>query len=253
MNLGLSLAYLFFLGSLLGWGLELVFRKFFSSANPEHKWINPGFCMGPYVPLYGVGLCLLYLISSGAESLGVHENAWGRVGLFVCMMLVLTAIEYIAGLFCLRVMKVRLWDYSKQPGNFQGLICPFFSLVWGAAGSLYFYVIHPYTLNALGWLQTHLAFSFAVGYFFGVFSIDVVYSMQLVARIKQYAEENEVVVRYEALKAHIQSFVNRNAQENHIRSPRLRFFFPFRSPRSLNEHLREAIETLEERRRKHMK
>ena len=39
------LAYLFFLGSTYGWVLELFFRRFFSKANPEHKWINPGFCV----------------------------------------------------------------------------------------------------------------------------------------------------------------------------------------------------------------
>ena len=61
MSMFLTLAYLFFIGAVLGWCLELVFRKFFSSANPEHKWINPGFCVGPYVPLYGFGLCILYL------------------------------------------------------------------------------------------------------------------------------------------------------------------------------------------------
>lgn len=56
MNLFLTLAYLFFIGSVLGWVLELFYRRFISGANPERKWINPGFCVGPYVPLYGFGL-----------------------------------------------------------------------------------------------------------------------------------------------------------------------------------------------------
>ena len=43
MNVFLGLAFLFFIGSVLGWFLELIFRRFFSSANPERKWINPGF------------------------------------------------------------------------------------------------------------------------------------------------------------------------------------------------------------------
>ena len=60
----LTLSFLFFMGSVAGWVLELFFRRFFSSANPERKWINPGFCTGPYVPLYGLGLCALYLIVS---------------------------------------------------------------------------------------------------------------------------------------------------------------------------------------------
>ena len=51
MNLALTLADLFFIGSTLGWVLELFYRHRFSAANPEHKWINPGFCVGPYVPL----------------------------------------------------------------------------------------------------------------------------------------------------------------------------------------------------------
>ena len=51
MNLFLTLAYLFFIGSTLGWVAELLYRRFLSGANPERKWINPGFCVGPYVPL----------------------------------------------------------------------------------------------------------------------------------------------------------------------------------------------------------
>ena len=64
MSVFLKLAYLFFIGSVCGWCLEVLFRRFFSRANPERKWINPGFCTGPYLPLYGFGLCLLYLIAS---------------------------------------------------------------------------------------------------------------------------------------------------------------------------------------------
>lgn len=48
MNFFLAMAFLFFVGSILGWGIELVFRRIV-----HHKWINPGFCIGPYVPIYG--------------------------------------------------------------------------------------------------------------------------------------------------------------------------------------------------------
>lgn len=53
MSLFLTIAFLFFIGSMAGWVIEVVFRRFFSSANPERKWINPGFLSGPYLPLYG--------------------------------------------------------------------------------------------------------------------------------------------------------------------------------------------------------
>ena len=41
MSIFLQLAFLFFVGSVSGWVLELLFRRFFSRANPERKWINP--------------------------------------------------------------------------------------------------------------------------------------------------------------------------------------------------------------------
>lgn len=63
MNLFLTIAFLFFIGSMAGWVIEVVFRRFFSSANPERKWINPGFLSGPYLPLYGFSLCVLFLLS----------------------------------------------------------------------------------------------------------------------------------------------------------------------------------------------
>ena len=238
MNLFLQLAYLFFLGSLFGWVLELVFRKFFSGANPEHKWINPGFCVGPYVPLYGTGLCVLYLLSMMGAATGLDGSPAGMAGLLLLMAVSMTVIEYIAGILLLKLMHLRLWDYSTQWGNVQGLICPLFSLFWGILGAAYYFFVNPYTLQALRWLQENLAFSFVIGYFFGVFTIDLVYSAQLVSKLKAFAEENDVVIRYENLKAHIRANQER-AQE------RIHFFMPFRSEHPLAEHLASARERME--------
>ena len=239
MNLFLKLAYLFFIGSVLGWVLELFYRRFISGANPERKWINPGFCVGPYVPLYGSGLCILYLLASFGDTHGT-DTAGGRALLIIGMALSMTAIEYIAGLMSLKIMHVRLWDYSNQWGNIQGLICPQFSLIWAAASAGYYFLVHPHILDALQWLSENLAFSFVIGYFFGVFTIDVVYSAHLVTRIRQFAKENEVDIKLEQLKAHI-----RRRQDE--RREKANFLFAFRSSHSLAEHLREAQEAWEER------
>ena len=160
MSMFLTLAYLFFIGSVLGWCLELVFRRFFSSANPERKWINPGFCVGPYVPLYGFGLCILYLLAHWGQVEGMDSSPLGRLLMFLCMAVSMTAIEYIAGILCLKLMKLRLWDYSKMWGNIQGLICPLFSTFWAILGAIYYFLVHPYILSALDWLANNLAFSF---------------------------------------------------------------------------------------------
>ena len=241
MNLFLTLAYLFFIGSVLGWVLDLFYRRFISGANPERKWINPGFCVGPYVPLYGFGLCILFVLAAIGDAHGVH-TVGDKLLLFLGMSVSMTAIEYIAGIMSLKIMHVRLWDYSNQWGNIQGLICPQFSLIWAAASASYYFLVHPHILDALQWLSENLAFSFVIGYFFGVFTIDVVYSAHLVTRIRQFAKENEVDIKIEQLKAHI-----RRRQDE--RREKANFLFAFRSSHSLAEHLREAQEAWEERRK----
>lgn len=73
MSLFLTLAFLFSIGAVFGWGLEVLYRRFLSPANPERRWIDPGFCTGPWLPLYGSGLRILYLF---AEHLQGAREAW---------------------------------------------------------------------------------------------------------------------------------------------------------------------------------
>lgn len=243
MSLFLTLAFLFFIGSVAGWVMELLFRRFYASENPEHKWINPGFCTGPYLPLYGCGLCLLYLIASLENFQFIAEPFWNKVILFLIMAICMTAIEYIAGILSLKLLKVRLWDYTNEKFNIQGIICPKFSLIWALLGALYYFLIHPHILGALAWLSDNLAFSFVIGLFFGVFIMDAAKSVQLVAKLKKYAEENDVVVRYEAIKAHIRSRYDETKQKYN-------FFRPFRSDVPLSEHLKKLRDSFETRSRR---
>ena len=240
MDLFLTLAFLFFIGSVSGWVIELLFRRFISSANPERKWINPGFCTGPYLPLYGVGLCILYLIACLEKYNFIESPFWNKVVLFFVMAVCMTVIEYIAGMMSLKITKVRLWDYTNEWANIQGIICPKFSLIWAILGALYYFLIHPHILEALKWLSNNLAFSFVIGLFFGVFSVDVAKSAQLVAKLKTYAEENNVVVRYEAIKAEIRKRYDRT-------NKKYNFFRPFRTELPLSEHLKEMKYGFEQR------
>ena len=238
MNLFLTLAFLFFIGSLSGWLLEVLFRRFLSKANPEKKWINPGFCTGPYLPLYGCGLCIMYLIASLEKLNFINDPFWEKIFLFAAMAICMTAIEYVAGVLSLKIIKVRLWDYSKEKGNIRGIICPKFSLIWSLLGALYYFLIHPHILGALNWLSNNLAFSFVIGLFFGVFVMDAASSVQLAAKLKKYAEENEVIVRYEEIKKHIRLRHENNKQKYD-------FFHPFRSDIPLSENLKELCDSFE--------
>ena len=243
MNNFIKLAFLFFIGSLCGWVIELLFRRFFSKNNPLHKWINPGFCTGPYLPIYGFGLCALYLLAHTEQSLGFENAAFNKIIIFLSMAIAMTAIEYIAGIIMLKTTKIRLWDYSNEWGNIQGIICPRFSVFWAALGAFYYFLIHPHILGAIDWLSHNLAFSFFIGLFFGVFIIDAVHSTRIIVKLKAFADENDVTLRYEVLKAKIHLIREEQKEKIH-------FFFPFRMEKPLSEYLKEHTDTLELYKRK---
>lgn len=176
----------------------------------------------------------------------VKNPFWNKALLFLAMAVFMTVIEYIAGILILKSSKVRLWDYRNEFGNIQGIICPKFSIIWACLGAIYYFLIHPYMLNALLWLSNNLAFSFVIGMFFGVFIIDVVNSTQLIVRLKAYAEENDVIIRYEMIKANIRKWHDDNEMKYH-------FFKPFKTDTPLAKHLKNMQETFEIRYSKHKK
>lgn len=233
MGIFLTLAYLFAIGAMIGWILELFFRRFFSDSNPERKWINPGFCVGPYIPLYGFGLCILYLLSSLEWYLPIDHSVLRKGVLVLSMTISLTLIEYLAGWICLKLFKVRLWDYSRVKGNIQGLICPMFSFFWGVLGLLYLLLIHTHILALLAWLSGRLTLCFALGMFYGVFAVDVVYSSNLISKIKKYAKENDIVVKWERLKNELKEKAERLGEKSS-------FLFPMKFHRLITD-LRDRV------------
>ena len=229
MNTFLVLTFLFYVGSTLGWCIELIFRRIV-----HKKWINPGFLTGPYLPLYGTGLIFLYAVCSIDYSF-IPAGIWRDLFVIVLITLLMTLIEYITGLIFIKGMKVKLWDYSDRWGNISGIICPLFSFFWAIIGALYYFVIHAAIANMVGWFNANIAYSFVVGMFFGIFLLDCIYSFKVVARIKKFAKENNIVVRYEMLKLSIAS----KAQELKRRA---HFVFAFRSADGFEDELKNYSE-----------
>ena len=105
MNILLILAFLFAVGSFLGWGLEVIFRRLVSK-----KWINPGYLVGPWLPIYGFSLCILYLLTLIEPYIHMDNPYIRKLLLFIAMAIAITIIEYAAGIIFIKGMKIKLWD-----------------------------------------------------------------------------------------------------------------------------------------------
>ena len=183
-------AFLFFTGSVLGWFIELFYRKFFERVqNPQRRWVNPGFLTGPWLPVYGFGALSLFAMSfvetfiSGLDKGGAAHYAL----MIVFMALIMTGIEFAAGIIFIKGMKIRLWDYSEEWGNLWGIICPKYALFWAALSAAYYFLLFPPFLDLVMWFIEHPWFSFVVGTLFGIFVVDCAFSLRLGTALRKKA------------------------------------------------------------------
>ena len=183
---------LFVIGSLLGWVIELFFRRFVS----QKKWMNPGFLTGPYLPIYGFGVVVLYAVSN--IPLGIPIQAWDIVVRVVIIGVGMTLIEFIAGLIFIKGFKIKLWDYSNRKGNIMGIICPSFSLIWLAVGSLYYFLLNPILVQGISWISENLIYTYFVGAVIGAMCVDFAYSIHLATKLKEFKELSDL--RFEDFK-----------------------------------------------------
>lgn len=220
----LNILALFLIGSMLGYVVEVLFRRFFS----VKKWVNPGFMKGPWLPMYGFGLvfmfflCMLYY--SVMPDNFVFYNPQGGLfsrmtvsgptvyDLLIILSLTLTMIllELIAGLIFVKGFKIRLWDYSNMKGNFQGIICPVFNLIWFGVAVIYYYGINPFVYSGFQSLfrflfgtegsLPHIGTIFILGLAYGVFLVDLVVSVNLFSKVEKFAKTSGIVQHYEKLR-----------------------------------------------------
>lgn len=236
MNFLVKMTFLFSSGSFFGWILELFYRKWFGAHNPDHKWINPGFLTGPCLPLYGFGLCGLYLMAR-IPLPEMQNQILQKILLFIAMSLVMTILEFIAGIIFIKGMHVKLWDYDNEWGNILGIICPKFSFYWAVLCGGYYFLIHPRIVGSLTWLENNMAFCLVIGFFYGILSVDIVYTFNIVSKMRAFAIEHNVILRYEAVKSDIRE----KAEES---KEKARFLLAFFTCHPLSEVLEKQVTKL---------
>ena len=191
---------LFVIGSLFGWVLELFFRRFVS----QKKWVNPGFLTGPYLPIYGFGVAVLYGVSN--IPLGINSPVVDTIIRILVIGVGMTLIEFIAGLIFIKGLKIKLWDYSNRKGNIMGIICPIFSLAWLVVGSLYYFLLNPILVQGISWISENLIYTYFVGAVIGAMLVDFAYSVHLATKLKEFKELQNL--RFEEFKKEFKRRVN---------------------------------------------
>ena len=130
----LFLLYLMY--AFLGWVVEVV-----NSYIQHKRFINRGFMIGPYCPIYGTGVLLIIFL--------LKDYTNNYLVLFILSMTVCMVVEYLTSLVMELLFNARWWDYSNRKFNINGRVCLETAIPFGLCGMLIMYVINPIFVKLL--------------------------------------------------------------------------------------------------------
>lgn len=127
---------LFLIYSFLGWCMEVC-----CSLIERKKFVNRGFLLGPYCPIYGCGAVLITLLLNGFVNRPVI--------LFLMAILVCGILEYLTSFFMEKLFHLRWWDYSQKKFNINGRVCLDTIIPFGILGMVIMYISNPFLLDKI--------------------------------------------------------------------------------------------------------
>lgn len=130
MELVIKYILLFFIYAFIGWCIEVVAKII-----DDRKFVNRGFLIGPILPIYGIGVLLILLVTKQSDNFII---------VFLKAIGVCSILEYFTSWIMEVFFKTRWWDYSRRKFNINGRICINTMLPFGILGLLVVYVLNPF-------------------------------------------------------------------------------------------------------------
>ena len=161
---------LFMIYSVAGWIMEVTCKSF-----EAKKFINRGFMIGPYCPIYGWGAIFITIL------LKRYISDW--VVLFFMSMITCGVLEYLTSYVMEKLFHARWWDYSRRKYNINGRICLETLVPFGLLGLTIMYITNPIILNGLHNIPDNILNVIAI-VLFVIFTIDGIVSLKVVSNVR---------------------------------------------------------------------
>lgn len=170
----------FYIYSFFGWIFESVYVSL-----RKKRWVNRGFLLGPFLPIYGGGAVMMLFVSEPFKSNLILTYFAGAVGA--------TLLELVTGMVMESIFKVRYWDYSDRKYNYKGYICLESALLWGFFTIAMNQAVHPALLRLLAAvpaLPLHVVF--------GIVSVFLVFD--IISSVKEALDLRDMLEKMESLR-----------------------------------------------------
>jgi uncharacterized membrane protein len=166
---------LFIIYSFCGWFVEVM-----QGIIRNKKFVNRGFLIGPYCPIYGCGaITMVLLLSKYLDDV---------VALFVMCIVLFSLLEYTTSYAMEKIFKARWWDYSRYKFNINGRICLETMVPFGLVGVFVMYIVNPFFVHVIESLPSILLTIFTI--LIGIlFVVDILVSINAVESVNKTAKK----------------------------------------------------------------
>lgn len=156
------------------------------------KFINRGFLIGPYCPIYGWGCILIILL--------LNKYTDDPLVLFIMAIVICSILEYFTSYFMEKLFKARWWDYSRRKFNINGRICLETMIPFGLLGCLIMYFVNPFFVSIYSKIPSNILIiiSFVLFTIFltdNIISYTIMFKMKI-PKIKISKDNTEEITEY---------------------------------------------------------
>lgn len=156
----------FYLYSILGYFLETIYSLI------SNNDFESGILYGPWTPIYGIGVIIIILLSKTIFK-SMHKNRFiETIVVFISVTIILTLLEYLAGITIEKIFNIVFWDYSNQKYNIGKYISLSMSMIWGIGSVLFIYLIKPISDKIINKIPNFIIYLISF-----IFIFDVVYTI----------------------------------------------------------------------------
>lgn len=153
--------------------------------------IRQGVIYGPFIPVYGAGALLFYLLVpkiTGATTENTKQIKNSKI--FFSTMILGGFTEYIFSYAQECIFGTVSWEYGNMPFNLNGRTELMYCLMWGVGGILFIKWLYPYTkrLDEIDYMNKNIQIATWIFVIFMIFNIII----SILAGCRQYERTQNI-------------------------------------------------------------
>ena len=230
-----QLLALYYIYSVAGWIMETV-----SVSIQKRKFVDRGFLIGPYCPIYGTGVVAITVL--------LKKYSDDVVATFFMSIIICGILEYMTSYFMEKIFKARWWDYTNRKFNINGRVCLQNLVIFGILGTFIVFVANPFLLKYINMIPI-TTLHIILGIFSFIFLLDTIVSYKLIFELKDISRElkDNTIEISEKVKKRIRSW-KIGLYRRFVRAfPRIKDYVRYNRWEEIKKKIEESKEGIKEK------